>query len=438
MSTLFLMVTGAAWLAGALVPAWFLAHVQLPSSPSILRLVPVGAALAVMASVIGGAGGPGTPTEATGGAWNSDHPVQEPVDWVARLLLGAQSMIAVSVVAGVVLASRRQHGRLDAAGRSLAAFGVALAVERVVHVLPADVWRETTESVGGYRPAASVFAVNLPLLAMAVNTGTFAYLLAVRPRLTRLPSGSIAIHAASSDDLVRRLRTWVGDPTLGLSRDLQAPPAAGRTVVTVAGRPVAALEHDPVLADVPEYLAFAAAIAGSTLDAEASAAAAEGHAADAARAAARLLVADEVARRSLSNELRHGVLADLRRTAAALRSGGDVGVAADVVAVATAAIRALSHGVFPAELRDGGLAGVFDGGRGSPRERLDAVVEMTAYLAARDDASATFVAEEGVLAVRRTKPIDDADLVDRVTALGGTVEQVAGETFVYIPCRVGP
>ena len=64
---------------------------------------------------------------------------------------------------------------------------------------------------------------------------------------------------------------------------------------------------------------------------------------------------------------------------------------------------------------------------GTPSRRLPAAVEVTAYLLARDDPAASFVDRGTMLVVQLSAPPTDGDVIDRVSALGGTCAGVTVE-----------
>ena len=86
----------------------------------------------------------------------------------------------------------------------------------------------------------------------------------------------------------------------------------------------------------------------------------------------------------------------------------------------TTEVRNLSHGLFPRDLEERGLAEVLTDA-GVPRRGSSAAVEMTCYLLAYDDTGAVFDDSGDEIVVQRTRA-PRPELVERVEALGGQVD----------------
>jgi len=153
------------------------------------------------------------------------------------------------------------------------------------------------------------------------------------------------------------------------------------TVVRRTGLPIAAIVHDP---DVTvESVELAAHLVGAHLDAQRAAALAHARTEAVRKAAGRLVRAGDQAAIEVSGRLTNGPIAELDAFTARLATdGGAVHQAPTVLRAVTAAVRQISHGVYPRRI-DEGLSAVLRV-PGTPVRRLPAAVEMTVYLLARD------------------------------------------------------
>lgn len=442
------VLSGAVWLAGACLPALILWHVPDGLDQTRRRAVWLSAFLVVAAAippaVIGGDAGPGT-TNAAG-------VVTLPVPDGARTALAVQSVLVLVFTAAALagLVRRRREYRLG--GRSLldplvvsgCVWLLALGCERFAHLQSPDRLRQyTIDVVGGFQPWAGFVAINVPLAAVGVLLSAAGYVLVVRPRLERGADGSVVVDDRSLGDPVSELVTWVGDPSLRVSYadgeggwvDAEGRPARsdrpelGRTILLRDGVAIARIDHDPSLLAAPDVVTFAAVVTGGAIEAEAAAAAADARVAEARRLAARLVNADHATRTALMAELEAGPLLDLLDCAELLRGRADLAEVTQRLKQITASTRSISHGLYPPELIDGGLAAALGRQGASPRRRLPRAVEVTAYLLARDDPGATFVDHGTMLEMHLTRAPVSQDAVDRVRILGGTV----GGSTVEIP-----
>jgi hypothetical protein len=138
-------------------------------------------------------------------------------------------------------------------------------------------------------------------------------------------------------------------------------------------------------------------------------------------ATGRLVRAGDRASATVSALLADRSLPMLAEVANGLRAGtSTLEQAAATLRSTTTEVRNLSHGLFPRDLEERGLAEVLTN-EGAPRRRLATAVEMTCYLLAYDDPGAVFSDTGDEIAVRRSRP-PDADHVERVEVLGGRVD----------------
>ena len=280
-------------------------------------------------------------------------------------------------------------------------------------------------------------AVALPALGLGVLAATIGWVELVRPRLGRVERAHdraaqrcnppTARRCVRCSPMCSRRRTsmWRSPATTGWvdggGRPLRARHAtsAGRTILSQAGAPVAAIMHD---ADVPfEAIELGASLAGAQLAAQRSTTLARSRA-DAVRlATGRLVRAGDRASAAVS-----ALLADVRsRCSPKWRTGCAPAPARSRKPPRRCARRRPRCGICRTgsstrDLEERGLAEVLTN-EGVPRRRLATAVEMTCYLLAYDDAGAVFADTGDEIAVRRSRP-PDAELVERVEVLGGRVD----------------
>ena len=450
LGTAGLVITGGLWLAGACLPALTMWGFPDGVDDSRRRQVRLATLVVVVAAgvtaLLGGGAGPGTTTS------NAASPLPIPA-W-SRVALAVQSLLVLAFSVSGVVALARRRGRYRVGGRSaldpVVAAGALwvsiLFVERAVHLLPLAVIRTpdptgSDGAVAGLRPWVAFAAISLPLAVLGVFLATVGFALVVRPRLDRLPDGRLVLDGPTTSELTSDLATWVGDPSLRISfsdgrggwldedgRTVHPDgPEIGRTLLMHDHEPVALLEHDPALRSSPEVLRFAAALAGRAIEADSWAAAADARVEESRRLASRLVTADDTTRSRLLGELDSGPLRELGECVDLLRAGAELGPVVARLKEATAETRRISHGLYPPELIDGGLRAALDDRAGTPSRRLPAAVEVTAYLLARDDPAASFVDRGTMLVVQLSAPPTDGDVIDRVSALGGTCAGVTVE-----------
>jgi hypothetical protein len=205
---------------------------------------------------------------------------------------------------------------------------------------------------------------------------------------------------------------------------MQARPPLDWTIG--AGRPPAAR---------PDAVELVATGAGLIMETEGLMAAARSDLEQSRQLASRLLSASDQPRAELRTLLLDGPLAELASARTDLAAGTPLAEIVPRLNGIATQVRTISHGVFPTALSSGGWSAVMPD-VGVPNRRYPAVIEMTAYLAARFDRSASIVAtileDEPVLLILGDLPPSDA-VRDRVAALGGQVEQVATRWSITIP-----
>jgi|GEM_PF-6280564 hypothetical protein len=429
-------VVGLAWLGGAAAVLVLLAGISGAGRRSVRAAVLAPAALLATAALAVWADD-GRGLGATLG------PLRAPTTVATRWLLALHAATLL-LTAAVVLRSRQPTRRRDTGERAtrdgvLVAGGLwalAATVERAVHVLPVDSYRDGY--VGSYRPWAMLLAVNLPLLATGALLVTVGWMLGVRPHTERLTSGRLVVRRRDPVAMLQAdLAAWLGDPSLTIAYAGTTGPEAmnrsgGRydratTAILRDGEPLALMCHDVALTRAPDALATAAALAGVAMDANRYVALSEARLAEARHLGERLLDADATTRAEVQAALEAGPIALLRHAADAVMLGAPLdGVVADLRR-ATSEVRVLSHGLYPPELIDGGLAAALPDRAGAPTRRLPAAVEVTAFLAAADDPRSSFENRGTMLRVNRTVALTDRAVLDRIGVLGGRVDGTAVE-----------
>jgi hypothetical protein len=150
--------------------------------------------------------------------------------------------------------------------------------------------------------------------------------------------------------------------------------------------------------------------------------------------ASRLLSASDEPRAELRAQLLAGPLRDLETAKDKLAAGEPIAVVMPLLTGAAAAVRTISHGVSPTALSQGGLTAALPS-TPAPRSRYSPVVEMTAYLAAQPDESATIVEApppEGTLLISTTVP-PSVTVQDRISALGGHIRRADPGWTIVVP-----
>jgi len=434
------IMTNAAWLAGAAAVAGAIVaaprFADVPRRGAIALLAIVGCS-GVAAAAWGGDSGLG----ATIGASPSTD-----LRMGVRAILAAHLVLLIVAVTWIVRRWWRNRDTavvLTAALRDPvvfcgAAWFVAVVIERVVHMMPVDSYRDP--HLGTYRAWALVAAVHFPLIAAGAVIGAIGWSIAVRPQVERLPSGTFVLPDSDPVAMLRNdLADWVGDPTLQLAfadgtgrwiapsgevqlDDLRYDRAT--TVVTRGGRPIGVLDHDIALSAAPDALHTAANLAGLAFDANQLLAVSEGRLAEARRLGERLLGADTAMRREVEELLDDGPIKRLRACAGELLFGAPIRDVVDPIRQATAEVRQLSHGLYPPELIEGGLGAVVGDRRGAPRRRLPPAVEVTAFRLVTDDPTGWFEDHGTMLRVHVRRHTIDRTVLDRIDVLGGTVTDV--------------
>ena len=323
----------------------------------------------------------------------------------------------------------------------------------------------------------------------------------LRLRLVRSTVGDLIVTIGEQPGSLRdALARTLGDPHLRLAYWMAQPPgwvsADGRpitlptdpravTVLRSGTEPIAALLHDPILADQREIVQAAAAAARLAIENERLRAEVRAQLEEVRASRARIVEASDAERQRVERDLHDGAQQRLLALSLALRMAeqglGDAPDAAlkltlagarEELARAIDEIRELARGIHPAILTDEGLGVALESLAdrapipvrlsGTPSGRLPAAVEVTAYYVAseaivnvakhsgaavarvkvdhRDGMLRLTVADDGRGGVDVTRGTGLRGLADRVAALGGELHVMSaigsGTSIVAeIPCE---
>jgi hypothetical protein len=209
------------------------------------------------------------------------------------------------------------------------------------------------------------------------------------------------------------------------------------TVIVRGRRLIGLIDQDAASTAHPDAVELVATGAGLSMETERLRAAAARDLERARLLAQRLLVASDAPRSALRDLLLAGPLADLDEIAHGLASGTPVSAVVTRLTAVAARVRSISHGVLPTALASGGLRAALEG-HAVPDRRYAPVIEMTSYLAAAADPSASIeetIGEDGPRLAIRTRRPPTTDVIDRVTTLGGAVAVHDGIWTVEVPAE---
>jgi hypothetical protein len=338
-------------------------------------------------------------------------------DRALRRLIGP---VAVAGLAWAMATGAAQLARLSGAGWALGSSGRSLTA-----------------------PATFLLQI-VPIIAVASIVAGVAWVELAVPRLQRTTAGVAMRSASGSTDVTTYLAGALGDPSVKVFfrrpgdagwvdvAGRQGSPAvddSDRALTTVGreGVEFGAIEYDASLASQPDAIELAVTAAAFALDSERLVALANARAEDARRLTARLVSSADAVREELRGQLVAGPLRNLERTEDALAAGGDLADAARELQEVAADVRRISHGVYPAELNEGGLPAVLTHATEVPAARFEPAIEITAFLAAGGDSGARIKAEPGQLVISLSEPPRDPTLLERVAVLDGAID---GHTIV--------
>lgn len=448
-------VTGLVWLTLVLLPAVLATrHPALRSVRRARRLVGrcygstavLGAAIAICAWWAGT-----VPT-----AWwyvGSPRPI---AGWLTALHIGHTLIVAAGgvVCAVVVLTEYRSN---SASGRFVLRPLVFPAVGWALATVVTEVWvviLEINGPTGEMRSAINNIVIFLPAVLVSALAGGAAWVdLMVRQPQSDQTGVTIApgpVREQQDQEVEKFLSRALADPTVrvlyrGLDEqqwiDTWGRPAIvdvdrsdrGVTVLCRGDKTIGLVEVDKATMARPDAVELVATAAGLRMETESLLASARADLERSRLLALRLLSAVDAPRAALRAELLDGPLTELDTVAADLAAGRSLQEVADRLSQITAQVRTISHGVFPASLTAGGLPSAVNRS-GIPAARFPAAVEMTAYLAITADTNATIaLQEEGATLKITTELAPEDSLLDRISALDGSVHRSDAHWLISIP-----
>ena len=316
-------------------------------------------------------------------------------EFVASVFQPVRDSLAVLGFAAVVVLLVRRAGRSTRIMRRALGPVLAVAVLRAllfVAYVPLRRWapESTAVDVIGW-----LYVLCLPGMAVAFLVGLLRARLFAGEALQGL---ALRLREHPGPDEVQRLlREATEDPTLELVYEVPAE-TPGRAVTTVAenGDPIAAVVHDPALADQREFVRAAASLALAAVENRELATQVDESMEELRESRTRIQAAADNERRRIERDLHDG--AQQRLVALRIRLGlaadaarddpersaellGELGIEAEE---ALEELRSLAHGVYPSLLADRGLAEALTAlGRSAP---LPVTVDVrgTRPLPARD------------------------------------------------------
>lgn len=433
---------GAVWLAAILLPG-ALALAEVGLSQHALRaflLGPVALSVLLGAAVALAAHG-------RAGAeslwWQTAR--QQAGYPVARALYAADTVVAVASLGFVFAALVQKLRRADRA---------SLRVVRPVAV-PAAIWALATagsqlaclpgppwalgKTAATFNTLGTFVLFLAPLLSMATFFAGVVWVELIEPRLVRTSAGIALSPQTGSRDVRSYLAGALGDPSVRVvfrSADQKGwvgpdgkpgllaedDPERAVTIIERRGLEIGAVEYDASLTSEPDAIELAVTAAGLVIDNERLAALSKSRAEDARRLAAALVSSADSARDEVRARLEHGPLAALADIEVELGLGGDLEGVARALQEAASEVRHISHGLYPAELTDGGLAAALTQAAEVPDGRFPRAIEVTAFLAADGDSGARIKVAPGALTIALSQAPGNATLLERVAVLGGSVE----------------
>ena len=436
-------VYGALWLATLLLPAVLvLDHPDGIRGPWLRSMLAVSVAItAALAApiVLSAHGGSGASTA----WWYTSTP--HGADALAKLLFGVHTAVATATLLIVLAVMIRRLVTADRAFRRLLnpvwIPGLVWALATVIGQwaqLFGPAWA-VEQSQGGFSyTAPALFLLQVvPFLAVMLVLSGIVWTELVIPRLRRTSAG-VAIDAVHEPaEVTRYLASSLGDPSVTIAFrgpdeapwvDVRGSPAVisddsdrAELVLRRDGVVLGVITLDAALAAEPEAVELGASAAAFAIDNARLAALANARVEESRRLTARLVTAGDAVRADLKETLDEGPLRELADIELALSRGADMEDAARRLQEVAADVRGISHGVFPPELASDGLAAALPQ-LASPQRRFAPAIEVTAFLAARNDPLACLRDETDRLEIELSEAPTGANLLDRVTVLGGRVD----------------
>jgi hypothetical protein len=436
-------LTGGLWLAAALLPGVLaLAEIEALGVPLLRWLtggfvaVTAGLGVAVAVAARGRAG--------ANSAWWDTRTRQRGEPTAQSLFLGHTVVSGIALIAIFLLLLRALRSSDRASRRLITPVAVPGLVWAVVIAaaqaasIPDPRWAVSPD--GRSSTTAGVLLLQIvPVVVIAAVMAGVVWVELIIPRLERTPTG-IAIRSDGAFHTVEDyLARTLGDPSIrAVYRAAERPgwvddqgrptslavddPDRGTATISRSGLELGAIEYDASLASEPDTVELILPAAALAIDTERLKALANVRAENARRLTARMLSSADSARDDVRRRVAQGPGPKLDAIQAMLEDGDQLQEVSLVLAEVASEVRRISHGLYPAELADGGLAAVLTEAAEVPAIRFPRSIEITAFLAADGDSGARIRREPGQLVISLTYPPNDTALFERVAVLGGTVE----------------
>jgi hypothetical protein len=436
-------IAGALWLAGGLLPGVLaLVEIEALGMPVLRWLtssfvaVTAGLGVAVAWAARGRA-------EANSAWW--DTRTRQRGDPLAQgLFLGHTVVSGVALILIFVLLVHALRSSDRASRRLIAPVAGPAVVWAMVVVLsqaggiPDPRWAVNAD--GRTATTAGVIVLQmLPVVAVAAVTAGVVWVELIIPRLERTPTGIAIRSDGASQSVDGYLSRTLGDPsTRTVYRaadrpgwvDDQGRPAAlavddpdrGITTISCFGLELGAIEYDASLASEPDTIELILPAAALAIDTERLNVLASLRTENARRLTARMLSSADSAREDVRRRFAQGPGPTLEAIQAMLEEGDQLEEASRALAGVASEVRQISHGLYPAELAEGGLSATLTEAEQVPTERFPRSIEITAFLAADGDSGARIRRESGQLVISLTRPPREETLLERVAVLAGSVE----------------
>jgi hypothetical protein len=288
--------------------------------------------------------------------------------------------------------------------------------------------------------AAGVLVLEVtPLLAAAAVMAGVIWVELIVPRLARTPTGIAIRSDGSSQTVDGYLARALGDPSVrtvyraadqpgwvdGKGRPISLAvddPDRGIAFVSRSGLELGAIEYDASLASEPDTVELILPAAALAMDTERLKALTNVRAENARRLTARILSSADSARDEVRRRVAQGPRPRLEAIEAMLEEEDQLEQVSQALGEVASEVRRISHGIYPAELTDGGLAAALTEATEVPADRFPRSIEITAFLAAEGDRGARIRSEADELVISLTRPPRETTLLERVAVLAGTVE----------------
>lgn len=364
----------------------------------------------------------------------------------ALLLVVAQAAIFIGLLSVVAWLLGRWWRASGPARRTfLPVFAAGIGIALVVFV--SELFLAGGESVAGLAVPVTAEIGAFALLPAGILAGV------MRDRMARGAVADLVVELGETPPpgrLQEALASALGDPTLEIvqwspeqgayvdadGRSTALPQAESGRAVTLLereGRPLAAITHDPALADDPGLVASVASAVRLAVENERLAKEVRAQLADVRASRARIVEAGDAERRRLERDLHDGaqqrlvaLSLALRRAQSRIPEGSDASLASSLddasqlVREALGELRELARGLHPAILTEAGLAGAVRSLAARSLVPVE-VMELTdERLPAEVEAGAYFFVSEGLTNVAKHAP--GARATVRVARIGDVVE----------------